>query len=652
MMAAATDPDRELEFANEAWAAADLDGLVAHLSAAIRGFSACGDNRPAAMACVQLGNVFANYLGNLTASRAWFTRATRLVENEPPCIEQGWVAVAAMGCDVDDPATLLSRAELALDRARRFGNLNLEAKALADGGLAHVRLGHVAEGMAWLDEAMALVCGPADDIETASKSVCAFFTACYATGEFERAGSWNSLLRQYGLMGEVRGAPIFLRSHCDSVHATLLFELGRWGEAEEVLTRAIADFETLNQSPSWHPALALADLRIHQGRHAEAEVLILGKDAWLEGLLPATRLHLARGEYELALAAANRGLRAVGPDRMRAATLLALIVDARLALGDVDAAAEAADEMDRRAAGLDLAALHARNHAVRARLTAARGDLDGAVASLRAGVEELDTADMPWFRATLLLELALRLEEAGDRSGATVEARAAARVLAALDVVLLPHHLDILTRLGESSGRRARPSPAVAQASLTREDRWWVAEHGATQVRLADSKGLRYVAELVARPGVERHALDLVDRVEGVAPAGEGLDRRQLGDAGELIDSRARATYRRRIEELRGEVDDALALDDLDRAEALQGELDQFVAQLSQAFGLGGRVRKASSGSERARLNVTRAIRAATLRLVDALPGAGAALDRHIRTGLYCVYDPPGGDDEIPWIVQ
>ena len=104
-------------------------------------------------------------LGNLTASRAWFARARRLVEDEPPCIEQGWVAVAAMGCDVDDPAELLAAAELALDRARRFGDVNLETKALADAGLAHVQAGRVAEGMALLDEAMALACGPADDAD-------------------------------------------------------------------------------------------------------------------------------------------------------------------------------------------------------------------------------------------------------------------------------------------------------------------------------------------------------------------------------------------------------------------------------------------------------------------------------------------------------
>ncbi len=104
---------------------------------------------------------------------------------------------------------------------------------------------------------------------------------------------------------------MFLSPHCDSVQAALLCELGRWGEAEELLVRAIADFEATMASGSWHPAIALADLRIRQGRLADAEQLLLGKDGHVEALLPAARLHLARADYDLARATALRGLRAL-----------------------------------------------------------------------------------------------------------------------------------------------------------------------------------------------------------------------------------------------------------------------------------------------------------------------------------------------------
>jgi hypothetical protein len=198
-------------------------------------------------------------------------------------------------------------------------------------------------------------------------------------------------------------------------------------------------------------------------------------------------------------------------------------------------------------------------------------------------------------------------------------------------------------------------SPSIAgaaaeTAALGREGKWWVVSSGGSSVRMADTKGLRYLAELVARPGVERHALDLVDRLEGPAPAG-GPGRRALGDAGEVLDARARAAYRHRVEELRAQADEALAAGRLDTAEAKQAELDQLVAQLAQAFGLGGRQRRAASAAERARLNVTRALRAAVAKLVDAMPGAGEVLDRRIRTGLYCAYEPDP-TDKVRWIVQ
>src|SRR4051794_1871838 len=256
------------------------------------------------MTCVQLGETLANGLGNLTASRAWFTRARRLLADEPPCVEQGWVAVAAMGCEVDDPAVLQADAELALARARQFGDVNLETKALADGGLAHVQAGRVSEGMALLDEAMALACGPADDTTSAMKSVCSFFTACYHTADFGRAEDWSDLFRRRGLIGREGPGQLFLTTHCDSVQAALLVELGRWGEAEALLVRAQADFEQALRMPAWHPAIGLADLRIRQGRLAEAEALLLGKDQAMQALLPAARLHLARDDHDLARATA------------------------------------------------------------------------------------------------------------------------------------------------------------------------------------------------------------------------------------------------------------------------------------------------------------------------------------------------------------
>ena len=518
----------ELDLAEEALAQSDIDGGVAHLSAAIRWLTEAGENRRAAMVCVRLGEVMATAMGNVIAGRAWFARARRLIEDEEPCVEQGWVAVAAMGCDVDDPAALLAAAELALDVARRFGDVNLETKALADGGLALVQAGRLAEGMALLDEAMALACGPADSTGAAAKSVCSFFTACYFAADFERAASWADVLRKHGLISLAPGGQVFLSGHCDSVAATLLMELGRWDEAEELLVRAKADFEAVMPMRSWHPDIALGDLRTRQGRLFEAETLLLGLDDSMQALLPMARLHLARGDHELARATARRGLRVIGDDRLRAAELLTVLVDADLARGDLHAATTACAELTARAGDLDIPALQARAAAARSRVQAASGDLPGAITTLEATVDRIDAGQLPWLRATVLLDLARYREQAGDES-ARIDAKAAAAVLSSLDVVLAPADVAVLERLGGTP-----PAQPEATAVLERDGKWWVVTCGGSRVRIQDSKGICYLAELLASPGVERHVLDLVDRVEGVAC---GVDRRQLGDAGELLDA-------------------------------------------------------------------------------------------------------------------
>ncbi len=600
------DAAREaLARADAAYSALDLPALVAHLSAAVRGFTAAGDACMAAMACVRLGDVYANALGNQTAGRAWFARARRLVADQPPCLEQGWAAVAAMGCDVDDPETLLADAELALDRARRFGDVNLETKALADAGLARVQLGDVATGMAMIDEAMALACGPADDRGAACKSVCSFFTACYVSGDYDRVGSWRGLLAGRGFLASDNGPEAaFLSSHCDSVQAALLVGMGRWDEAEQLLVAAIARFEeVMGEGTSWHPAIGLAELRIRQGRLDDAERLLLGKDGSMEALLPWARLHLARGDLDLARTATRRGLRSVGNDVLRAIELLATLVEIEVSAGDLPAASLAAEQLAGRARSVHHPAGRARADTSRARLLAASGDTQAATAILEQLVEELDPRRMA---------------------------------------------LDHQTAAAELERIRAPEPPAPSAATLRRRGTGWEAAHDGVRVQLGDTKGLRYLALLIASPGAERHALDLVDRVEGVDAS--GVDRRALGDAGPALDARARAAYRHRVEALRTEIDDALGAGMLEHAESLQDELDRLVRELAAAFGLGGRERREASVVERARLNVTRAIRASIGKIADSLPDAGAALDRAVRTGTYCSYQPP--PDDLPWIVQ
>ncbi|MFA9270806.1 MAG: transcriptional regulator, partial [Baekduiaceae bacterium] len=88
-----------------------------------------------------------------------------------------------------------------------------------------------------------------------------------------------------------------------------------------------------------------------------------------------------------------------------------------------------------------------------------------------------------------------------------------------------------------------------------------------------------------------------------------------------------------------------------ERAARARAELDYVVQELSAAVGLGGRDRRAASDAERARVNVTRAIRSAVKRIADQDPTVGGHLDVSVRTGLFCRYDPDPGST-ITWTVR
>jgi hypothetical protein len=107
-----------------------------------------------------------------------------------------------------------------------------------------------------------------------------------------------------------------------------------------------------------------------------------------------------------------------------------------------------------------------------------------------------------------------------------------------------------------------------------------------------------------------------------------------------VLDSVAKAAYRKRLDELQEELAGAEAWNDPERVARLRAESEAVVSELTAAFGLGGRDRSAVSAAERARVSVTRAIRAALARISDQSAALGAHLDATIRTGTFCSYTP------------
>ncbi|HTP25777.1 MAG TPA: hypothetical protein VMK12_08975 [Anaeromyxobacteraceae bacterium] len=65
------------------------------------------------------------------------------------------------------------------------------------------------------------------------------------------------------------------------------------------------------------------------------------------------------------------------------------------------------------------------------------------------------------------------------------------------------------------------------------------------------------------------------------------------GDAGELLDARAKADYRRRLRQLEAEIEDAAERGDRAGVVRLEDEREALARELARAVGLGGRDRRA-----------------------------------------------------------
>ncbi len=178
---------------------------------------------------------------------------------------------------------------------------------------------------------------------------------------------------------------------------------------------------------------------------------------------------------------------------------------------------------------------------------------------------------------------------------------------------------------------------------LHQNDYWVIRYHGRTAL-FKSTRGLHCLALLLSHPGQEFHVRELfpmdvttpatVDGVPGPVAGG-------LYAGFPVLDAQAKAQYKRRLNELRQDLNEAERFNDSQRKTDTQNEVRAIVDYLPSAIGLGGRDRKTSSDAERARSAVTKCIRQAIRKITDAIPSLGYHLAARIKTGYFCCYDPP-----------
>jgi hypothetical protein len=204
--------------------------------------------------------------------------------------------------------------------------------------------------------------------------------------------------------------------------------------------------------------------------------------------------------------------------------------------------------------------------------------------------------------------------------------------------------LGDVDRAGEVSIGESEPA-TEATAQMRREGDLWRFQFEERSLHIRESKGVRCLAVLLANPGVEIHSIELAGSPaeagsRGRRKLGEDLSLGIASDAGPVLDAKAKVTYRRRLDELREDVDEAESFNDHERAARAREEMDFLTKELAGAVGLGGRDRSTASTTERARVAVTKAVRATLKRIGEMDANLGQELTATIRTGTYCCYEP------------
>lgn len=187
-------------------------------------------------------------------------------------------------------------------------------------------------------------------------------------------------------------------------------------------------------------------------------------------------------------------------------------------------------------------------------------------------------------------------------------------------------------RISRRALDRVRQTDDLPNNEFRFNDGRWVLRFAGLTIFLPDAKGLHDLAALIAASGAEVRVRELLDPDAASAVIGTGADP--------VLDGRAKSSYRARIAELTGAIDEADGLGHTARAGRLADERDALIRELAAATGLTGRDRRLGDEAERARKTVGARVRASLAKIDTLHPQLAAHLRTSVRLGTSCSYSP------------
>jgi tetratricopeptide (TPR) repeat protein len=659
---AALDPPDLVVFAGCAYAAGHVDATIEAWERVHAAGLRADDYLMAAGAAVRVALHLLFDTALLAPIRGWAGRAERLLAGLEGTPVHAWIAV------VRSYERLLSGD---FGRAREWARQAIDLgtgrdpAAAALGRIAEARSlildGDVARGLDLLNEAaVATMSGELDPLST-GVVYCEVVCALQAVAQYDLAEQWTDAMDRWR-----RGQPVgSIHGRCRVHRAEILRLRGSCLEAEQEALGACEELRPYLRREFGWPLTELGRIRLRIGDVRGAEEAFL--EAHQAGWDPQPGLalvRLAQGDVPRAAALIREALdyplnipsKEWPPNSdLRRAPLLAAQVEIAIAAGAIERAHSAAEELTRVAAAFESKALMASAVLAHGQVRLAAGDTAGARGEFDAAVHRWAEIGAPYETALGRMGLAHAHRAEGNEGHAILEFRAAYRAFERIGAA--SQAARAAAAIGERPGDEncvptllTRPTGASPPQRATddvfrREGDYWLVVFEGHLIRLRDMRGVRYLARLLASPGRDFHVVDLAGLEQGGFAdvnhgTASGMQVGHPGDAGEMLDARAKEAYRRRLTEIDADLEEARALGDAARVAQATTERDFLARELSRAVGLGGRDRRVGSAAERARASVTRAVRHAMGRIRVQHPPLGAHLERTIRTGTYCTYRP------------
>lgn len=359
----------------------------------------------------------------------WLARAARLLDEAGvECVEQGYLLlpVALRSLSEGELTAALATFESIASIAEQFGDQDLATLGRLGRGTCLLSMGERVRGLALLDDAMLATTGGDVSPHVVGIIYCAAIDACQEIFDLGRAQEWTAALSRWCA---TQPDSVPYRGRCMVYRAELMVFHGEWRDAVD--EAQLAHDRLAGPPPEAAVGEALyqqAELERLRGSFAAAEAAY--REAGEHGRRPEpglALLRLAQGRPEIAATAIRRAVDEAEGSLVRP-RLLGPCVEIMLALGRLDEARAAADDLERIATAAGYPMLRAMADAAAGAVHLAAGDPRSALARGRRAFDGWQALDAPYEAARVRVLIAEACRLLGDEDAAAIELSAATRV--------------------------------------------------------------------------------------------------------------------------------------------------------------------------------------------------------------------------------